>query len=141
MKGDLRAGIRHTMQYTVPSTRTVPMLLPESEDFTAMPEVLATGYLVGIIEWACIQTLHGFLDHNELTLGTHVDLSHQAPTVPGSTVTIEVELTEVEGRSLTFAIQAHDDHAVISRGTHQRGVIDRNRFQARIEHLKDELKP
>ncbi|WP_218106725.1 thioesterase family protein [Micromonospora pallida] len=110
------------MRYTVPENRTVPHLLPESPDFAARPEVLATGYLVGIIEWACIEALHGHLDEGELTLGTHVKLSHLAPTVPGSTVTVEVRLVEVDGRSLFFEVDASDEHA----------VIDRDRFEARL---------
>jgi len=132
MKDTLRPGLAHTMRYQVPENRTVPHLLPESADFAAMPGVLATGYLVGIIEWACIETLHGHLDDHELTLGTHVNLSHRAPTTPGSTVTISVKLAEVNGRSLTFEVEAGDEHAVISSGLHQRGVVDRDRFEARL---------
>lgn len=132
MRPTLRSGVTHTMTYQVPDNRTVPHLLPESHDFASMPAVLATGYLVGIIEWACIEALHGHLDDNELTLGTHVDLSHEAPTVPGSTVTVEVTLVEVEGRSLLFEVHAKDDYAAISRGTHRRGVVDGERFTARL---------
>lgn len=94
MKETLTPGITHTMRYTVPDNRTVPHLLPESPGFAAMPAVLATGYRVGIIEWACMEALQGHLDDDERTLGTHVNLSHDAPTVPGSTVTIDVRLTE-----------------------------------------------
>lgn len=132
MKDTLRPGLIHTMRYQVPRDRTVPHLLPESPDFAGMPEVLATGYMIGIIEWACTEALHGHLDDGELTLGTHVDLSHRAPTVPGATVTVDVTLIEVDGRTLHFGIQARDEQAVISTGTHQRGVIDRSRFESRL---------
>ncbi len=126
------------MAYTVPEHRTVPNLLPESADFAAMPHVLATGYMVGIIEWACMEALHGHLDEGEITLGTHVDLSHVAPTLPGSTVTIEVELTAVDRRALTFDIVARDENAVISTGSHQRGVVDRARFEGRLGRPRGE---
>ncbi|KXO88984.1 thioesterase family protein [Tsukamurella pseudospumae] len=132
MKDTLIPGITHTMHYAVPENRTVPNLLPESPDFASMPEVLATGYLVGIIEWACIETLHGHLDDGELTLGTHVDVSHDSPTVPGSTVAVAATVVSVEGRSVTFEIEARDEHAVISTGRHRRGVIVRDRFEARL---------
>ncbi|HSO70086.1 MAG TPA: thioesterase family protein [Arachnia sp.] len=122
------------MRYLVPESRTVPHLLPESADFAAMPEVLATGYMVGIVEWACIEALHSHLDDGEITLGTHVNLSHEAPTVPGSTVTVEVTLTLVEGRALRFDVHAHDEHAVISAGTHGRVVVSRERFVSRLPH-------
>lgn len=138
MKDTLRPGIRHTMAYTVQEHRTVPNLLPESADFAAMPHVLATGYMVGIIEWACMEALHGHLDEGEITLGTHVDLSHVAPTLPGSTVTIEVELTAVDRRALTFDIVARDENAVISTGSHQRGVVDRARFEGRLGRPRGE---
>lgn len=52
-------------------------------------------------------------------------ISHDAPTLPGATVTVEVTLSGVAGRSLTFDVQASDDNGVISAGTHRRGIIDR----------------
>lgn len=132
MKDTLKPGITHTMRYTVPDHRTVPHLLPESGDFAAMPEVFATGYMVGSIEWACMESLHGHLDDGEISLGTHVDVSHDAPTTPGSTVTIDVTLVEVEGRALTFEIEARDEFAVISTGRHRRGIVNRDRFVSRL---------
>ena len=132
MKETLTPGITHTMQYSVPENRTVPHLLPESVDFASMPDVLATGYLVAIIEWACIESLHGHLEDDELTLGTHIDVSHVAPTVPGSTVTIDVKLVGVEGRALHFDVEARDEYATISTGRHQRGLINRDRFESRL---------
>lgn len=137
MKNTLRPGIRRTMSYVVRENRTVPHLLPESADFAAMPHVLATGYMVGIIEWACMEALRGHLDEGEITLGTLVDVSHVAPTLPGSTVTVEVTLTAVERRTLTFEVTACDENAVISTGTHQRGVIDQERFESRLGQRRE----
>lgn len=128
MKDSLIPGLRHTMDYLVPENRTVPHLLPEAEDFRAMPDVLATGYLVGIVEWACMQLISEYLDEGEISLGTHVNFSHTAPTVPGSTVTVEATLVSVDRRVLTFDITVRDEHATISTGTHQRGVVVRRRF-------------
>ena len=133
MEDTLRPGLTARLHYLVPAERTVPHLLPEAAEFTAMPEVLATGYLVGIVEWTCIRAVAGHLDPGEQTLGVHIDVSHDAPTPPGVPVIVEVELTAVEGRQLTFAVQARDDAAVISRGTHRRAVIITNRFQARLQ--------
>lgn len=77
--------------------------------------------------------LAGHLDDDEATLGMHVDVSHEAPTPAGAPVTVEIELTAVDGRTLTFAAQARDDDvAVISRGTHRRTVITPSRFTARV---------
>lgn len=132
MKQSLLAGLAGRLDYVVPPERTVPHLLPESGEFAALPGVLATGYLVGIIEWACMRVISGHLDEGEATLGIHVNISHEAPTPPGRPVTVEVELTEVSGRQLTFAVAARDDAAVISRGTHRRAVISQARFQDRL---------
>ena len=132
MKESLRPGLTGRLEYVVPAERTVPHLLPEADEFTALPEVLATGYLVGILEWTCLLALAGHLDDDEATLGVHVDITHEAPTPPGTPVTVEVELTAIDARTLTFTVQARDDLAVISRGTHRRAVITPRRFNARL---------
>jgi fluoroacetyl-CoA thioesterase len=133
VKGSLQPGLTARLEYVVPAERTVPNLLPESDEFAALPAVLATGYLVGIVEWACIRALAGHLDDGEQTLGVHVDLSHEAPAPVGSPLTVEVELSHVEGRQLTFTVHAFDDAATVCRGSHRRAVIDTERFLARLD--------
>ena len=90
----------------VPATKTVPHLYPESERFRAMPEVFATGFMVGLVEWACIEAIAPHLEEGELSLGTHVNLSHDAATPPGMEVVARVRLEEVDGRRLTFSAVA-----------------------------------
>lgn len=136
MRDTVRPGLETSMTITVAPERTVPHLLPESEHFAGMPEVLATGYLVGIVEWACMRALDGHLDAGEHTLGVHVDLSHDAPTPPGCPLTVQVELTAVDGRQLTFAVHAADDAATVCRGIHRRAVIDTTRFTSRIRERR-----
>jgi fluoroacetyl-CoA thioesterase len=131
MRDTLRPGLAATLTYQVAEDRTVSHLLPESAEFADMPQVLATGYLVGLVEWTCIRAIGGHLDDSERTVGIHIDLSHDAPTPPNRTVTIDVELTAVEGRTLTFAVHGRDDAADICRGTHRRAVIHLARFEAR----------
>ncbi|MBF4553147.1 thioesterase family protein [Corynebacterium suicordis] len=135
MKDSLTTGVEHTLTYELPGNRTVPNLLPEASDFTTMPEVLATGYMVGIIEWACMEAIRDHLDEGEISLGTHVNFSHQAPTVPGNTVTVDVKVIAVEKRTVTFEISARDTHNVISNGTHQRGVISKEKFESRLPSM------
>jgi fluoroacetyl-CoA thioesterase len=133
MKETLQPGLRFSFSYPVSSNRTVPSLLPESPEFQAMPEVLASGYMVGIIEWACIQALNPHLDWpREMTVGVGFQLSHVAATPPSLTVNIQVELTKVDGRKLTLAIRAEDDVDLISEGIHERFVIDTARFNAKM---------
>jgi fluoroacetyl-CoA thioesterase len=133
MKDSLKPGLTHQFKFKIPPTKTVQHLYPESEAFRQMPEVLATGYLVGLLEWACIETLRPHLDWpREQSLGTHVNVSHLAATPPGLTVTVDVRLDKVEGRKLAFSISAHDGVDKICEGTHERFVIDNARFTARV---------
>jgi fluoroacetyl-CoA thioesterase len=133
MKPTLRPGLRYQHQLKVPPSKTVPALYPESEDFLAMPQVFATGFLVGLLEWACLLAIKPHLDGpEELTLGTHIDVSHEAATPPGLLVTATVELVAVEGRKLTFAVEAHDGVDVIARGRHERFVVGRAKFDAKM---------
>jgi fluoroacetyl-CoA thioesterase len=139
MKETLKPGIRYDHRFVVPSSKTVPSLYPESEEFVAMPEVFATGYLVGFLEWACIRAVNPHLDWPaEQTVGTRIDVSHEAATPPGLEVTATVELIEVDGRKLVFAVQAHDGVDLISQGRHERFVINKEKFDAKVrEKRKD----
>lgn len=133
MKPTLRPGIRHQHRFKVPPSKTVPALYPESEDFAAMPEVFATGFLVGFLEWACVLAIKPHLDWpEELTLGTHIDVSHEAATPPGLEVTATVQLVAMEGKKLTFEVEAHDGVDVIARGRHERFLVNRARFDAKM---------
>jgi len=134
MKPSLQPGIRYEHKFTVPSSKTVPALYPEAEEFLVMPEVLATGFLVGLLEWACIKAINPHLDWpREQTLGIHIDVSHEAATPPGLEITVTVELIAVEGRKLVFAVEAHDGVDLISRGRHERFIIDKQKFDSKIE--------
>jgi len=62
MQDTLKPGIRCEHRFTIPPSKTVPALYPESPEFGAMPEVFATGFLVGLLEWACIRALQPHLD-------------------------------------------------------------------------------
>jgi fluoroacetyl-CoA thioesterase len=133
MKDTLKPGIVYSHQFMVPQSKTVPALYPESEEFVAMPHVFATGFLVGFLEWACIKAINPHLDWpREQTVGTHIDVTHEAATPPGLTVTATVELLAVEGKKLVFSVQAHDGIDLISKGRHERFVINKEKFNARV---------
>jgi len=130
----LRPGLEGVFRYRVPESKTVPRIYEEAADFQLMPHVLATGYLVALVEWACIELIKPHLDWPaEQSLGTHVDLSHTAATPPGLTVEIRTRLEAVEGRKLTFAVSAHDGVDAITEGRHERHVIDAARFESRVK--------
>jgi fluoroacetyl-CoA thioesterase len=138
MKVTLQPGIKYEHKFLVPPSKTVPALYPEAEEFLEMPEVFATGFMVGFLEWACIKCVNPHIDWpDEQTVGTHINVTHQAATPPGLEVTASVELIEVDGRKLTFRVEARDSTEVISTGLHVRFVINRLKFSAKVaEKLK-----
>ncbi|HWP91988.1 MAG TPA: thioesterase family protein [Thermodesulfobacteriota bacterium] len=138
MSDSLRPGLTFDFNFTIPETKTVPYLYPESEEFQLMPKVLATGFMIGLIEWARIKFINGYIDWpREQTVGIEVKLSHSAATPPGLTVNVKGELVKVEGRKLTFSIVATDGVDVISEGTHDRFIVDAERFSSKVEKKRN----
>lgn len=132
MKDTLNVGQRHTFAYMVPREKTVPFVYREAEDFQAMPEVFATGYMVALMEWGAVQLLKPHLDEGEGSVGTHIDIAHLAATPPGHTVTVEVEVTRIDGRRIWFRVSAHDGDDLIGEGRHERAVVVWDKFNARV---------
>jgi fluoroacetyl-CoA thioesterase len=133
LKQTLLPGLEATFRYVVPESRTVPRIYPEAPDFQMMPAVFATGYMVALCEWACLELIKPHLDWpREQSLGTHVDLSHLAATPPGLTVSVHARLESVEGRKLVFRVSAHDGIDAITEGRHERHVIDAARFESKL---------
>ncbi|MBC8338157.1 MAG: thioesterase family protein [Rhodospirillales bacterium] len=130
MKPTLVPGLTYTHRFTVTEAKTVPGLYPESPDFVAMPKVFATGFMVGFIEWACLELLKPHLDEGEGSLGVHIDVDHRAATPPGMEVMADVEVTEVDGRRIAFSVTARDEVDVIAEGSHRRFIVEWDRFNA-----------
>ena len=138
MKETLKPGLTHEHRWIVAPSQTVPALYPEAQEFLAMPKVLATGFLVGFIEWACIKAVNPYLDWpHEQTVGIHINVSHEAATPPGLEITAKVELIEMNGRKLLFKVEVFDGIHRISQGVHQRFVIDRNIFDAKVNEKRN----
>ena len=137
MNPDLKPGHRFEWRYTVPARATVPQLYADTAFCRDMPDVLATGYMVGMMELACVHGMMPFMDWpREQSLGTMVQFEHFAPTPAGMTLRIEGEVTAVEGRRVRFYVQAWDDVERICEGTHERHVIDPLRFCAKVEQKR-----
>lgn len=132
MKDTLKPGLTHTHRFTVTDAKTVPNIYPESPDIAAMPRVFATGFMVGLMEWACIDLMRPHLDPGEGSLGIHIDISHTAATPPGMTVTVEAKVEAVDGKRIDFAVVARDELDEIGRGRHRRAVVVEDKFKARV---------
>ena len=139
MKPTLKPGMTHRFSYKVPENKTVPYTYPEAPEIASMPKVFATGNMIILMEWVCSQLLGPHLDTGEGSLGVHVDVSHLAATLPGMTVTVEVECAEIAGQRVSFKVKAHDGIDLIGEGRHDRFVVLWDKFNARLAHKAAKL--
>ncbi len=95
--------------------------------------VFATPWMIALMENAAVQAVEAALAPDEGTVGTRLDVTHDAATPIGMRVWAEAEVTGVEGRKLTFAVSAYDEAGRIGRGTHERFVIKPEKFLARAQ--------
>lgn len=139
MKPGLSIGDKATFSRVVPETETVSRLFADSTLLAGMPDVLATAYMIGLMEWACCEQIAPYYEAGECSLGTHVDMSHIAPTPPGMTVTVTSEIAEIDGKFLWFRVSLHDGVDLIGEGRHQRALIRQDRFEARVRAKASEV--
>lgn len=133
MRAEIQLGHCFEWRYTVPARATVPELYHDTPFCRDMPEVLATGYLVGLMELACLHGLMPFADWpREQSLGTMVNFRHLAPTPPGMTLTIRGEVLAVDGARVRFRVEAWDEVEKVCEGIHERHLIDPDRFGVRL---------
>ena len=139
MKPTLKPGMTHRFSYKVPENKTVPYTYPEAPEIASMPKVFATGNMIILMEWVCSQLLGPHLDAGEGSLGVHVDVSHLAATLPGMTVTVEVECADIAGQRVSFKVKAHDGIDLIGEGRHDRFVVLWDKFNARLANKAAKL--
>ena len=94
-------------------------------------KVLATPVMVMLLEEAALNAVEGLLPAGSQTVGTRLDISHIAATPVGMRVTAHAELSAVDGRKLTFRVWADDEIERIGEGTHERIVVEVERFDRR----------
>ena len=99
------------------------------EQHTAHVPVLSTPSMIGLMEGTCLRLCQEHLDGDELTVGTHVCVSHVGSASVGEEITVAVRLRDVERRRLPFEITINGPRGLLSEGTHQRAVIDPARFK------------
>ena len=95
--------------------------------------VFATPHMIALMENAAVNAVQAQLAAGEGTVGTRLDVTHDAATPVGMNVWAEAELTAVEGRKLTFAVAAFAAREQIGGGTHERFIIQTEKFLARVE--------
>ena len=95
--------------------------------------VLATPVMINVIEAAALAAMEHLLPEGHQSLGIHLDVGHFAATPVGLPVSATAEVTAVEGRTITFRVEARDTYEVIGNGTHQRVVVNVARFDQRVQ--------
>jgi predicted thioesterase len=129
--GTLSVGLRATVTVTVSAADTAQALGSGS-----VP-VFSTPRLVAIVEQAAVDALTGRLAPGETSVGTRIEISHLAATPVGQTVRAQAEITAVDGRRLRFAVVAWDAHEKIGEGTHDRVIVDEQRFLERLRRKSE----
>lgn len=99
-------------------------------------EVFATPSLVALMEAASVNCIYSHLEQGKTTVGTSVNVKHTSATPLGMTVFAESELCEIDGKRLVFKVTAYDKTGVIGTGTHERVIVDTERF---MEKAKDKI--
>jgi predicted thioesterase len=95
--------------------------------------VLATPVMINVIEAAALAAIEHLLPAGHQSLGIRLDVSHVAATPVGLRVTAMAEVVAVEGRTVTFRVEAHDEFETIGGGTHERVVVSVERFDERVQ--------
>jgi fluoroacetyl-CoA thioesterase len=123
---DVRAGMTGRAEAIVTQDLTV------GAHVEGMPLVYATPMMIMLMEVASGSAVRGHLPPGWVTVGAEVNVRHLAPTPLGQTVVATARVLEVEGRSLLFAVEAHDGERKIGEGTHRRGAVNLETFARRF---------
>lgn len=135
---ELSAGLTYSLTIKVTDDLTVPSVSPVYTGFADMPPVFATAYMVGFVEWTCIEALRPYLEPDQGTVGTHIDISHVGASPVGSKVTAEIELLAINKRKLRFKVTCRDEAGLIGEGFHERAIIKSDTFMAGVLKRRDQ---
>ena len=123
----LKPGLSGTAEIVVGTRDTAPHV------GSGKIGVLATPIMVNLMEAAALQAVERYMPPGYQTVGTHLDVKHFAATPVGLRVTAYAELVKVEGRTLTFRLRAEDERERVGEGSHERLIINVERFDLRMQ--------
>ena len=103
--------------------------------------VLATPVMINLMEAAALDAVEALLPAGHQSLGIKLDVSHHAATPVGMRIVATARLTGVEGRRLRFEVEARDEKETIGGGTHERVVVNVERFDERVQKKLGNVKP
>ncbi len=123
----LSIGLKGDAQIRVGEDQTAPRV------GSGRVRVLATPVMINMMEAAALDAIENLLPPGHQSLGTHLDVGHYAATPVGMTLRATAEVTKIDGRNVTFRVEAFDDKERVGDGTHTRVVVNVERFDARIQ--------
>ncbi len=127
----LEIGMTHEITRTVKPEYTAASLK------SGLLQVLATPILIAWMEECCMDCVQSKLEVGFGTVGTLVNVTHEAPTPVEGEVTVSCFLRQVDGRRLVFAVEAADKGGIIGRGSHERFIVNGEKFQAKCDKKKE----
>ena len=127
MKSLPRVGLTGDLEFVVE--------LKHAIDFATggMPAVLSTPNLIGLLERTARETLAPFLEPDERSVGSEIELRHFAPSPVGQRVVCTVRVIHTDRKEVSFQIEARDQHELVARGLHKRTVIRVESFARRVQ--------
>jgi fluoroacetyl-CoA thioesterase len=123
----LKTGMKGTAELLVGEEHTAPRV------GSGRVKVLATPVMINVIEAAALAAVEHLLPEGYQSLGTRLDVRHFAATPVGMRVRAEVEVTKIEGRTITFRVAVSDEKEPIGDGTHERMAVNVARFDVRVQ--------
>jgi fluoroacetyl-CoA thioesterase len=130
---DLRVGLSREQSFTVSRELTAAAMFEVIPlEVTNMPEVWSTPDMIAKMEAVAAAVAAPFLPDGQITVGSRNDVRHLAATPVGMTVRVKATLSALEGRKLTFAVEAHDEKEKVGEGVHIRYVVDLADFHRRL---------
>jgi fluoroacetyl-CoA thioesterase len=124
---DLRPGLSGTAELVVGEQHTAPRI------GSGRVHVLATPVMINLIEAAALAAIEHLLPEGYQSLGTHLDVRHIAATPVGMRVHASARVVRVEGRTVFFEVEAKDEKDLIGDGSHERVIVNVEKFDARVQ--------
>lgn len=97
-------------------------------------KVFATPMMIALMEKAAVLSIEPFLEPGQSSVGISINVTHCSATPMGMSVWAETEVTGIDRRRVTFSVKAYDEHGLIGEGTHDRFIIDVEKFQSKAEN-------
>lgn len=126
MESPFKVGLTNEMRLRTGSEHSAQKF------FSQLPDVFATPYLVGLMEGVSAELMARHLGPGEQSVGISMNFKHLAPTPLGMEVRAVTEITQVEGRKLTFMIEVFDEQEKIGEALHERFIINADKFMQKV---------